>query len=223
MITALEGTTAHNWITEFTRIFTQAQHRLTELDRLAGDGDFGTNVASALRRVHDALPQASVATYRTVFTAVSQGFLATGGTSGPLFGMWFRAIARAGNDAASLTDLATGVGAGLEAIQKLGAAKVGDNTMIDALAPASIALNAAAAQQLALPQALEKVARAARTGALNTRDLVANRGRASYVGELARGVLDPGAVTIALFFQAGATAAGSAQQWQELEAEIDTD
>ena len=36
------------------------------------------------------------------------------------------------------------------------------------------------------------------------------RGRASYVGEVARGVLDPGAVTVALFFAAGAAAATTA-------------
>jgi hypothetical protein len=32
------------------------------------------------------------------------------------------------------------------------------------------------------------------------RDLVASRGRASYVGEVARGILDPGAVAVALLF-----------------------
>jgi dihydroxyacetone kinase-like protein len=32
--------------------------------------------------------------------------------------------------------------------------------------------------------------------------MVARRGRASYVGELSRGVIDPGAVTVALFFEA---------------------
>lgn len=88
MTTSLDGTAAHHWITQFTRVFDHAQQGLTELDRLAGDGDFGTNIASALRRVNAALPVVEDATYRNVFTAASQGFLATGGTSGPLFGMW---------------------------------------------------------------------------------------------------------------------------------------
>lgn len=151
-----------------------------------------------------------------MFTATSQGFLATGGTSGPLFGMWFRHIARAGKNEATLQELSDGVAAGLEAIQKLGGAKVGDNTMIDALAPASTALSDAAIRDTEFVDALEGVARAARQGALSTGNLIANRGRASYVGELARGVLDPGAVTIALFFEAGATATGSAEQWDNL-------
>jgi len=50
-------------------------------------------------------------------------------------------------------------------------------------------------------------AEAAEAGAESTRDLLASRGRASYVGEVARGVLDPGAVAVALFFAAAVTAA----------------
>ncbi|WP_104168863.1 dihydroxyacetone kinase subunit DhaL [Arthrobacter sp. SX1312] len=222
MSTTIDGTTAHAWITEFTRTFTHAQQRLTDLDRLAGDGDFGTNIASALRRVDNILPATADATYRTVFTAASLGFLGTGGTSGPLFGMWFRHVARSGNDSATLSELTDGVASGLATVQYLGGAKVGDNTMIDALAPAADALKDAAASHLSIAEALEKAALAGRSGALSTGDLIAKRGRASYVGELARGVLDPGAVTIALFFEAGATVTGSSQLWPELGTEVTT-
>ena len=34
----------------------------------------------------------------------------------------------------------------------------------------------------------------------STRDLLPSRGRASHVGEVARGILDPGAVAVALLF-----------------------
>jgi hypothetical protein len=51
-----------------------------------------------------------------------------------------------------------------------------------------------------LGSALVAAAFAALTGANSTRDLVASRGRASYVGEVARGILDPGAVAVALLF-----------------------
>ncbi|MBT9256301.1 DAK2 domain-containing protein [Phycicoccus sp. KQZ13P-1] len=86
-----------------------------------------------------------------------------------------------------------------ETIKKLGGARVGDNTMIDALEAASTALSASAAEDSSLIEALEATAAAALVGAELTSDLVAARGRATYVRELARGVLDPGAVTIALF------------------------
>ncbi|WP_426990599.1 DAK2 domain-containing protein [Pseudarthrobacter sp. Y6] len=138
------------------------------------------------------------------------GFLATGGTSGPLFGMWFRDISRCASPAgANASKLASGVAAGLATIQKLGGANVGDNTTIDSLSPASDALTAAAAAGESVGEALIAAAAAARAGAESTADLVASRGRASYVGELARGVLDPGAVTIALFFQTAAATCGT--------------
>jgi dihydroxyacetone kinase-like protein len=132
--------------------------------------------------------------------------LNTGGTSGPLFGMWFREIARAGStEPADLPSLATGVQAGLAAIQRLGGASVGDNTMVDAIAPAAEALTAAATDGSSLGSALKAAAAAASTGARSTRDLVASRGRASYVGDVARGVLDPGAVAVAVFFASAVT------------------
>ena len=216
MTTHLNGTIARAWITTFCDTFHESQQQLTHLDRLAGDGDFGTNIASALRRVGEALPSPADATFTTVFQAASKGFLATGGTSGPLFGMWFRTIARAADDTASVSELADGVREGLATIQKLGGAKVGDNTMIDALAPASHALTDAADDGEDVVTALTRAAEAARAGAESTGALVAARGRASYVGALALGVLDPGAVAIALFFEAGATAAGSPQIWPSL-------
>lgn len=213
----IDGMTALTWIASFGERFDSAQAYLNELDRLAGDGDFGTNIASAMERTHAGLPGATEATCVNVFQAASRGFMATGGTSGPLFGMWFRDIAKSTtNDSATVHEIAQGIAAGLSTIQNLGGAKVGDNTMIDALEPASVALTAAAERGSTLAEALLDAALAARVGAESTAGLIAARGRASYVGELARGILDPGAVTIALFFEAGADATGNFQAWQPL-------
>ena len=52
---------------------------------------------------------------------------------------------------------------------------------------------------------LAAAATAARAGADATAPMLARRGRASYVGEAARGVCDPGALTVALFFEAAAS------------------
>ncbi|WP_344682558.1 DAK2 domain-containing protein [Saccharopolyspora taberi] len=53
---------------------------------------------------------------------------------------------------------------------------------------------------------MRDAAAAAQRGAESTAQLLARRGRASYVGEHARGVIDPGAVTVAVFFEAGSVA-----------------
>jgi dihydroxyacetone kinase len=71
-------------------------------------------------------------------------FLDTGGTSGPLYGMWFRALARAASgDSIGLHALAAGAADGVATVQRLGRAEVGDKTMVDAMVPAAQALAAA--------------------------------------------------------------------------------
>jgi dihydroxyacetone kinase-like protein len=207
----LDGALARRWLDEFVAAFQREAQRLGDLDRQAGDGDFGINLTSALGKAEGFVERLQPETFADVFDAVSKGFLNTGGTSGPLFGMWFRELGKATRDVpeVGVEELAAGVAAGLAVIQRLGKASVGDKTMVDALAPAAAALTTAREGRDPLGTALPAAAAAAATGAESTRDLLASRGRASYVGEVARGVLDPGAVTVALFFAAGAAAAGT--------------
>ncbi len=201
----LDGAFARRWVEQFRTTFTASAQRLGDLDRQAGDGDFGANLTSALGRASHFLEADDPQTFAAVLSAVSKGFLDTGGTSGPLFGMWFRDIAKAADEPGTTRTLATGVAAGLATIQRLAGAEVGDATMVDAIEPAAQALTRAAASGASVADALEAAGNAATEGAESTRDLLAGRGRASYVGEVARGVLDPGAVAVALFFAAGAS------------------
>jgi len=188
-----------DWMRRFFAAFDREQHALTDLDRRSGDGDFGTNLRSALGRARTALDTAETATPGDVLDVVSTAFLHTGGTSGPLFGMWFRHLAKATRvETIGIAELAHGFADATAAVQRLGGAEPGDKTMVDAMVPASQALAAASGS---LHDALAAAAAAARAGAEATADLVATRGRASYIGELARGVLDPGAVTVALLVE----------------------
>ena len=196
-MTDLTGPDARAWVARFVDAFTTEREALTELDRRAGDGDFGTNLAAALRRATARLDAGPATTPTEVFTRVSEGFLDTGGTSGPLFGMWFRSLGRALDTGSGPRALADGVAAGVATVQRLGKAEVGDKTMVDAMVPAAQAM---AGVDLAAD--LAAAASAARAGAASTEALRARRGRSSYVGDVAVGVLDPGAVTVALFFEA---------------------
>jgi dihydroxyacetone kinase-like protein len=191
-----------DWILAFDAAVAASLDELGDADRRAGDGDFGDNLRSALRRVHRELAASGATDPAGVLTAVSEGFLGTGGTSGPLFGMWFRELARALGGELTTPALAEGAAGGLATVQRLGRAEVGHKTMVDAMAPAAAAL--ADATGLPVSEALAAAAAAADAGASSTRELVARRGRASYVGQHAVGVEDPGARTVALFFAAGA-------------------
>jgi dihydroxyacetone kinase-like protein len=82
-------------------------------------------------------------------------------------------------------------------IQKLGGAKPGEKTLIDAIIPAYEALRNAKSDKLDFKIAYE----GALAGAENTKTMLANRGRASYLGERARKHMDPGSYAIALIFK----------------------
>jgi dihydroxyacetone kinase-like protein len=191
------------WTEGMIATFADEAARLGELDRLSGDGDFGRNLTAAYARVEQEIAAATPTTYRDWLTCVSRGFLGTGGTSGPLFGMLFRELARcASGDEPTVAELGQGLAAGLATVQRYGKAEVGHKTMVDAISPAVDAL--------AVPGAsLRDAADAAEQGARSTASIIARRGRASYVGEASRGVLDPGAVAVALVIEAAARAAGS--------------
>jgi len=209
--TMLDAPAARAWAEAFLAALDDERLALGELDRQAGDGDYGSNLQTAVAKARAALAE-SESSLAAPFAALSTGFMQTGGTSGPLFGMWFRAFAKAGERAAGdgaaaaageparggapaldLPGLAAAARDGLAAVQRLGRAQVGDKTMVDAMAPAVVALEEAAAAGDPLAAALARAARAARAGAEATTELVARRGRASYVGDVARGVIDPGA------------------------------
>jgi dihydroxyacetone kinase-like protein len=199
----LDGDGVRAWIADFVRAFGTARLALDELDRRSGDGDFGSNLLPACERVTDEMAAAPAASAGDTFAMLSTAFMHAGGTSGPLFGVWFREFARA-SDAGGLDceALAAAAANGLAAVQSLGRAGVGDKTMVDAMSPAADALASAAGPSRGVRDGLLAAAAAARAGAAATADLTARRGRASYIGELSRGVPDPGAEAVAMFFEA---------------------
>lgn len=184
---------------------------LGDLDRRAGDGDFGDNVRTAMKNLGRELEGGEPADYRGWVTAMSRAWLGVGGTSGPLFGMFYRDLAKAAGDGEvpDLAALAEALAAGQVVIQKYGEAEVGDRTMVDALAPAVAALREAAGSGADAAHALGAAEKAAIDAAKGTAELTARRGRASYVGDSAKGVMDPGACAMALVVGALRAAVGA--------------
>jgi dihydroxyacetone kinase-like protein len=90
---------------------------------------------------------------------------------------------------------------GLEEVQSIGSAKVGDKTLIDALAPALQAFSVTVAKRDDFAAALDALIVAAEKGRDGTVDLVARIGRAARLGERSRGVLDPGAASCAIILR----------------------
>ncbi|BCP52102.1 dihydroxyacetone kinase [Kaistia sp. 32K] len=183
--------------------------RLTDLDQQVGDGDLGLNLArgaEAILREIDAYPDKRAA---SVLRALSASLRKTvGGTSGALYaaGLLRAASELEGVPTPGFADWARAFAAGSAAIARLGDARVGDRTMLDALLPAAEVLSAASAYGGA--EVLGHAIAAAREGSAATAAIASRRGRSSYLGERAVGVPDPGAEAVVVWLAAIAGSLG---------------
>src|SRR5690242_13602930 len=150
-----------------------AADRLTDLDRAVGDGDHGTN----MRRGFDA-----IAAQREALAALPPGdalqkagmllVSTVGGASGPLYGSLLMAMGKALKEGQGPAEA---FAAGVEAVKRRGKSDVGAKTMLDVLVPVAEALQAGGGSLAGLPELAAKRLEA-------TRDMVATRGRASFLG-----------------------------------------
>jgi dihydroxyacetone kinase-like protein len=189
-----------------------AEHRseLIELDRAIGDADHGENLNRGFVAIVEALAQASPQTPGAVLKIAATTLISkVGGAAGPLYGTAFlRASTKLGDRSEVDVDAIVEVlRAALEGVQARGKAAEGDATMVDALLPAVAAAEEAAKGGADIAGVLAAAAEAADKGAESTVDLVAHKGRASYLGERAIGHMDPGARSTALLLHAFAEAA----------------
>ena len=189
-----------------------AEVSLTELDRLVGDGDLGTNLARGANAIQKA--KTRIASCQGV--AASLVYVAdvirreVGGTSGPFYSVFLLAAADAlASNQGELTadDWSRAFSAGVERVRVVGGAQPGDSTMIDALEPAQEALRVSPGTA---SERIAAAAQAARAGAESTRQWRPKLGRSSYVGDRALGVPDPGAVAIAVLLESIAAGFSSA-------------
>ncbi|MCT1458747.1 dihydroxyacetone kinase subunit DhaL [Aestuariimicrobium sp. p3-SID1156] len=202
----LDTSTAAAWLKDYAETIHENREVLTDLDRQIGDSDHGSNMDRGMAAVAALdpaeFPDAAALLKKAGMTLVST----VGGASGPLYGTFFLRFAGSIGEDGELTAKALGsaFAAGLEGVRARGKAADGEKTMIDALAPAVAALREAAAQDASVADALASAVSAAEQGRDGTVDMLATKGRASYLGERSRGVADPGATSVTLLLQSAA-------------------
>ena len=201
------------WIAAAARIVGEQRDHLTQLDAAIGDADHGTNLDRGFTAVLSAMESDAPATPGAVLMLTGSTLISkVGGASGPLYGTAFRGAGKAMGDTADvdLPGLAAALEAALAGVQQLGAAREGDKTMVDALAPATAAFSKAIAEGASDAGALAALVEAAQAGAAATISMQALKGRASYLGPRSVGHEDPGAASTALILGAlrDATRAG---------------
>jgi dihydroxyacetone kinase-like protein len=174
------------------------EDELTRLDQAIGDGDHGANMKRGFDAIAaDKQTLAEQPLGEALQKAGMTLVMKVGGASGPLYGSLLMGIAKAAKAGESPTrQLAEGV----EMVKKRGKSDVGAKTMLDVLVPTLTTMQEhEGADRAELIAAVRQVAARAREA---TRDMVATRGRASFLGERSRGHYDPGATSSQLLIHA---------------------
>ncbi len=177
--------------------------QLTDLDRAIGDGDHGINMARGFESVTAKLsPLADDTAPAEILKTVGVCLMSTvGGASGPLYGTAFIRLAEVAKNGFSPDNVEIMFDAVIKGIKDRGKAEKGDKTMLDALLPAKEAFAEALRGGSSLYEALHAAALGAQAGSERTKNLLARKGRASYLGERSIGHIDPGAASSALILQ----------------------
>jgi dihydroxyacetone kinase-like protein len=207
----METVTAHSltneavllWLQNCAATFEQHKDELTQLDAAIGDADHGANMARGFTAVKAKLAELKGKDIGTIFKTTAMTLISTvGGASGPLYGTFFLQAAGGSNGKQTLTheEVVQVFDAGLQGLKNRGKASLGDKTMLDALVPALDAFKPVGDDSLAA--AIDRAVTAAKSGADSTVQLVAKKGRASYLGERSAGHMDPGAASTVLLLEA---------------------
>lgn len=177
---------ARKWLILFNKKIQEKQDYLSNLDTPIGDGDHGHNMARGMTAVVAALNDNQ--TLQEVFKATAMALVSkVGGASGPLYGTAFMEMAKTAATSDQLSDL---LSAGLAGIIKRGGAQVGDKTMVDVWTPIVTEIQKGSLTKIEIEEFV-----------MATADLLAKKGRASYVGERSIGQIDPGCQSSGFLFE----------------------
>jgi len=170
---------------------------LTALDQAIGDGDHGLNMKRGARAIQAKLPDmAGTGLNESLKTMGKTCVAMIGGSSGPVFGTLLMTLGKELPAQPNAQDLALALRASIEALTRLGKAEVGQKTLLDVLDPVQKIL-AQGGDDL-----LTRVRQGAHDSATATANMDATRGRSSFLGDRAKGHIDPGARSMALIIDA---------------------
>ncbi len=168
---------------------------LTALDQAIGDGDHVTNLQRGIQALSVQSGELATLEWQPALQKMGMTIMSSiGGASGSLYGTLFVALGR--NLQAQVPTLAIFADAfakAVDAVKQRGKADKGEKTMLDVLIPVAEYLQQKATASTSLPEIAADTKQIAMTGAESTRDMVATKGRASFLGERSKGHIDAGA------------------------------
>ena len=169
---------------------------IEKLDQEIGDGDHIFNVQRGIKLVIELEPTIKELPISKALNQIAMKVLSgIGGSSGALFGTLFMTMAKGENidEGVDYKKAIEIFAQGVEAVKQRGKADVGEKTMMDVLIPVANCLQDGVHNNKDINEILTEVVQVAEKGMLSTKDLLATKGRASFLGERAKGHIDPGA------------------------------
>jgi dihydroxyacetone kinase-like protein len=184
---------------------------VTQLDQAIGDGDHVVNLQRGIHALQAQSAEIAQLDWVGALQKIGMTLMSTvGGASGSLYGTLFVTMSKALRDkAVDSQSFASAFAQGVESVKLRGRAEAGEKTMLDVLIPAAQTLQKSAAASLGLKDVLADIITAAETGVEATRNMLATKGRASFLGERTLGHIDAGAKTAQLMISAIAEAIAS--------------
>jgi phosphoenolpyruvate---glycerone phosphotransferase subunit DhaL len=177
-------------------------NELTELDRAIGDADHGVNLERGFQAVLKNIDDISALAIGPSLDQVGRTLvMAVGGASGPLFGTFFMGMGKSLGEDENLTRerLLVAYDEAVKAVKARGKSEAGQKTMLDVLIPVGVELH------IDSPGVLRRARDRALRAAQATVPMVAQRGRASFLGERSAGHMDPGARSSELIISTACT------------------
>ena len=183
------------------------------LDQSIGDGDHVFNLIRGLEALRSIRGDIETLEAGPALKLAANKVLSTvGGSSGPLFSSLLMGMSRASEHLnGDPRGYAQMYAAGVKAVQDRGKTGRGSKTMMDVLIPVAERLNELVAQS-PVPQILAELPKEANRGMLATRNMLATKGRASFLGERSLGHIDPGARSSELMIAAVCERIGKSYQ-----------
>lgn len=185
-------------------IIVEHKDEIARLDQNIGDGDHVFNLIRGIQALQDIRPQIEPLGLQEALKSAAKKLLeAIGGSSGPLLATLLLGMSKnIGSDDPSPPQIAHGFAEGVAGMQARGKAGRGEKTMLDVLIPVAELFSSLSLADTSHPELLERIKLEARHGMESTRDLIATKGRASFLGERAIGHIDPGARSSQLMISA---------------------
>ncbi|MCR4891707.1 MAG: DAK2 domain-containing protein [Lachnospiraceae bacterium] len=172
---------------------------LTDIDSRFGDADHGYTMT----KICNAMESAIDASEGNIKEMLDEAAIAVdeinGGSAVPLWNTWLDGLQEGAPEADQMSEeeLKSMFQTAFEAIDDFSGAKVGDKTMMDALIPATEAIENTGGSS---DEIFAQAAKAAEKGAEATKEFASKFGRAKSYGKKTIGTPDAGALSMAKFF-----------------------